>query len=156
MHFHKMNMYWNRQPLSQQRNQFFQPPAAQGQFGGGNNFPMFGQSPYEFLPSMQRPQVNPGWNQGWGAGLQNAGGQGYSTPGYPPQGLGHPPQMKPMLNQSFPSQRFPSQGYPPQQYTPQGSNQGYGGQMPVQPAWEEPKKGGIKGFLDNIMAKFKR
>jgi len=58
--------------------------------------------------------------------------------------------------QSYPLQGFPSQGYPPQGYAPQGYNQVYGGQMPVQPAWEEPQKGGIKGFISNLVAKLKK
>jgi hypothetical protein len=42
------------------------------------------------------------------------------------------------------------------EYAPQGYTQGYGGQMPVQPFWEEPKKGEIKGFISNLMAKRKK
>lgn len=181
MPFNKMNMNWNQQPMPQQQNQFFQPPAAPEQFGVSNNTRTSGQSLYRYPPSMagqrglpmtsglgrsidglgsgmSRPQGNPGWNQALGARPQNAGAQGYTTPGYPPQGFGQqqPPQMKPLPPQSLPSQEFPSQGYPLQQYAPQGYNQGYGGQMPVQPAWEEPKKGGIKGFLSKLMSKFKR
>ena len=112
----------------------------------------------------------PGWNSGWGQ--QNLGGQGYPAPGYPPQGFGQQqPQMRPMPHsqsypfqgyptqgyptQSYPTQGYPTQGYPTQGYAPQGYNQGYGGQMPVQPAWEGPKKGGIKGFISNLMAKRK-
>lgn len=163
MYYNKMNMFWNQQPMSQQQNQFFQPPAMPGQFGGDNS-QRLGQSLHKYPPSMggqgglPKPQENPGWNQGWGAGLQNAGGQGYTTPGYPPQGVGQqlPPQMKPMPYQSLPSHRFPTQGYPLQNYTPVGYSQEYGGQMPVQLGWEEPKKGGIKGFLSNLMAKRKR
>ncbi|MDP4128235.1 MAG: hypothetical protein Q8912_15040 [Bacillota bacterium] len=138
MPFNSKNRYSNpQQSMPQQPYQFFQPTATPG-------FPpsMGGQG---VMPMTSRPQGNPGWNQGWGAGQQNAGGQGYTTPGYPPQGFGQqqPPLMKPMP-------------YPLQQYTPQGYNQGYGGQMPGQPAWEEPKKGGIKGFISNLMAKRKR
>ena len=85
------------------------------------------------------------------------GGQGYAAPGYPPQGFGQQPPQQPMPPaQGYPLQGFPSQGYPPQGYASQGYNQGYGGQMPVQSAWEEPKKGGIKGFISNLMAKWKR
>ncbi|TGE31774.1 hypothetical protein E4K68_15335 [Desulfosporosinus sp. Sb-LF] len=157
-----MNMYWNQQPMSQQQNQFFQPPAAPGQIlhrfppsmGGQGGLPMtpgLGRS-IDGLGGgldrgMTRPQVNPGWNPGWGAGPQNAGGQGFGQ---------QQQQMRPMPHQNLPSQGFPSQGYPLQQYAPQGYNQGYGGQMPVQPAWEEPKKSGIKGFISNLMAKRKR
>ncbi|HBV85187.1 hypothetical protein [Desulfosporosinus sp.] len=104
-------------------------------------------------PIMPRPQGNPGWNQGWGAVPQNAGGQGYTTPGYPPQGFGQ--QQSPLLQPTI-HQSLPNQGYPFQQYAPQGYNQGFGGQIPVQHAWEKPKKGGIKEFLSNLMAKRKR
>ena len=178
MPLNKMNMFWKQQTMSRQ-NQFFQSPATQEQFGGVNYSRMWGQSPQRF-PFTQRRQsespipsglvrsINghggglgggmPGWNPGWEAGPQNAGGQGYATPGYPPQGFGQQqPAMKPMPNaQNYPLQGFPTQGNTSQGYLPQVYNKGYGGQMPVQPAWEEPKKGGIKGFISNLMAKRKR
>lgn len=47
---------------------------------------------------------------------------------------------------------YPSQ---PQQPMQPGYYQGYGGQVPAQPAWEQPKKGGIKGFISNLMTKQK-
>jgi hypothetical protein len=198
MSFGKMNMFGNRQAIPQQ-NQVFQPPAAPGQFGGGNYTRILDQKLQRFLPmmggqgglpippgigrimnglgsglggGMPRAQGNPGGNPGWGAGPQSAGGQGYATPGYPPQGFGQLQTQQPMPpTQSYPLQGFqsqgsppqgsppqgsPPQGSPPQGYTPQGYYQGYGGQVPVQPAWEEPKKGGIKGFINNLMAKWKR
>ena len=109
----------------------------------------------------------PAGTPGWGGGLQGSSGQGYSAPVYPPQpplqqqppqpmppSQGYPTQGYP--SQGHPTQGFPSQSYPPQGYPPQGYNQGFAGQMPVQPAWEEPKKGGIKGFISNLMAKRKR
>lgn len=179
----KMNMFGNQQAMPQQ-NQGFQPPAAPGQFGVGNYIPMLGRGLQRFLPmmggqgglpmppglirimnglggglggGMPGAQGIPGGNPAWVAGPQSAGGQGYAAPGYPPQGFGQQQPQQPMPPaQSYPLQGFPSQGYPPQGYAPQGYNQGYGGQMPIQPAWEEPKKGGIKGFISNLMAKQKR
>lgn len=170
----KRNMFGNRQAMPLQ-NQGSQLPAASGRFGMGN--PMLGRGLQRFLPMMGRQGglpmppglariMNglggglgggmPGGNPGWGAGPQSAGGQGYVAPGYPPQGFGlQPPQQTMPPAQSYPLQGFPTQGYPPQGYAPQGYNQGYGGQMPAQPAWEEPKKGGIKGFISNLMTKRK-
>ncbi|MHB8076650.1 hypothetical protein [Desulfosporosinus fructosivorans] len=171
-------MFGNQQAMPQQ-NQSFRPPIALGQFGGGNYSPMFGRGLQRFLPMMggqgglpmppglsrilnglggglgrSIPWVNgiPGGNPGWGAEPQSAGGQGYVAPGYPPQGFGQQQLQHPMP----PAQGYPPQGYPLQGYAPQGNNQGYGGQMPVQPAWEQPKKGGIKGFISNLMTKRKR
>lgn len=172
----KKNMFRNQQAMPQQ-NQGSQLPAASGQFGVEN--PMLGRGLQKFLPMMggqgglpmpprlvrimnglggglPGAQGMPGGNPGWGGGPQNAGGQGYVAPGYPPQGFGQQPPQQPIPPaQSYPFQGFPSQGYPPQGYATQGYTQGYGGQMPVQPAWEEPKKGGIKGFISNLMAKRK-
>ncbi|SPF53372.1 conserved hypothetical protein [Candidatus Desulfosporosinus infrequens] len=170
MSFGKMNMFGNQQALPQQ-NQVFQPPAIPGQFGGGNytqQYPptMGGQGGLPIPPGIGRITNGrggnlyggmPGGNPGWGAGSQSAGGQGYAVPGYPPLGFGQQQPQQPMPPaQSYPMQRYPSQGYPLQGYAPLGYNQGYGGQMPVQPAWEEPKKGGIKGFINNLMAKWKK
>lgn len=122
-------------------------------------------------------------NLGWGVGQPNPGGQGYSAPGYPPRGFGqqqaqmspiphaqsfsfqrYPTQGYPTQNyptqgyrtQGYPTQGYPTQGYPTQGYLPQGyAPQGYGGQIPVQPARGGSKKGGIKGFISNLMAKRK-
>jgi len=172
----RMNMFWNQQAMPQ-RNQFFQPAVAPGQFSGGTPTWMLNQS--QRVPStmggqgslpippgysrnmnmngpgsglgggMPRHQGNLGGNLGLGAGPQNAGGQGYATPGYPPQGF--------RQLQQYPQPQLPlPQGYPPQGYSPQGYNQDYRGQMPLQHAWEEPKKGGLKGFISNLMAKRKR
>ena len=173
----KTNMYWNQQAMSQQQNQFFLPPVAPGQFGGHNYNQMLGQNHQAFPPTLGRqgslpmppglglgqgirglgggqgsipqPQGNLGGNPNWSTGLQNAGGQGYTTPGYPPQGFGQQQPQHPMP----PTQGYSSQGYPVQGY--HGSQQ-YGGQIPLQPLWEGPKKSGIKGFINNLMAKRKR
>ena len=183
MPFGKMNMFGNQQAMPQQ-NQIFQPPAAPGQFGGGNYTRMLDHRLQRFLPMMGGQGGLPmppglgrimnglggslgggmpgahglsGGNPGWGAEPQNTGGQGYAAPGYPPQGFGQLQLQQPMPPaQSYPLQGFPSQGYPLQGYASQGYNQGFGGQMPVQLAWEEPKKGGIKGLISNLMAKWKR
>lgn len=172
-----MHMFRNQQAMPLQ-NQGFQPPAAPGQFGGGNYTPTLGRGLQRFLPMMGGQgglpmppglgrimnglggglggglpgQGMPGGYPAWGARPQFAGGQGYAAPGYPPQGFGQQQPQQPIP----PTQGYPAQGYPSQGYTPQSYNQGYGGQMPVQPAWEEPKKGGIKGFISNFMAKRKR
>lgn len=93
-------------------------------------------------------------------------------------GLGNP--INPLQNPNFQSQMPPLQpggnkyfpqfghrlqkflpmmgGFPYQSQQPgypHQNNQGYGGQVPAQPAWEQPKKGGIKGFISNLMAKRK-
>lgn len=171
-------MFGNQQAMPQQ-NQGFLPPAAPGQFGGGNytrglgrglhrfvpmmggqgSFPMppglgqisngLGGGPGMGMPGTQRIR---GGNPAWGPVPQIAGGYGYAAPGYPLQGFGQQQPQQPMS----PAQGYLSQGYPPQGYAPQGYNQGYGRQMPVQPAWEQPKKGGIKGFISNLMTKRKR
>lgn len=103
--------------------------------------------PNPWLPP-QTPQQNPFAMRGQGnfpapTGFRNAGAQGYTSPGYPPQGsqgFGQQPLMKPMSNsQVYPG--FVTSGY---------------SQMPVQPAWEGPKKGGIKEFFSNLMSKGKR
>jgi hypothetical protein len=166
-------MFGNYQSASQQNMSFQQPV---GQFGRSNYIPGMGLRQYRYesmigsqggFPASPRmgqllngfgggpgtgmplsAQGISGVNPAWGAGLQSAGGQGFAVPGYPPQGF---------TQQSMsPAQVYPSQGYSPQGYSPQWYNQGYGGQQPVQPAWEEPKKGGIKGFISNLMAKCKR
>lgn len=157
-------MFGRQQALPQQ-NQIFQPPAIPGQFGGANYPSGFGQGQVRYMPmmggpgnfpmsprlghgmngypssggaGMPMPQGMLGTNPGWGATPFNAGGQGYTAPGYPPRGFGQQPFQQPMM---------PAQGYP---------SQGYGGQMPVQqPAWEAPK-GGIKGFISNLMNKKKQ
>ena len=140
-------MYWNQQPIPQQ-NQIFQPPTAPGQFGGGYYSRMSDQRLQRFQPVRQGQgsfQMSPGLGRsmnGFG------GGQGYATPGYPPQGFGQPQIQQPML----PIQGNTQQGYEPYAY---GFNQNQG-QRPVQPAWEGPKKGGIKGFINNLMAKWTR
>lgn len=182
MHFGKMNMFRNLQAMPQQ-NQFLRPLAAPGQFGGGNYTGMLDQGLQRFSPmierqgglpmppglgrplnglggglggGMPRTQGMRGGNLGWEAGLQGAGGQGYAAPGYQPQGYAQQWPQQPMPTaQGYPLQGFPPQGYPLQGYAPQRYNQGYGVQTPDQPAWEEPKKGGIKGFISNLMAKFK-
>lgn len=124
------------------------------------------QSPQGFTPMINRPggypmppgvppipynQGIPGRNQLWEVGPQGNGRQGYPAPGYPPQGFLQQPMQNPML----PVRSYPPQGYPFQQNTPPIYNQGYG-QMPVQPAWEGPKKGGIKGFIGNLISKIKK
>lgn len=171
-------MFGNQQAMPQQ-NQGFQPLAAPGQLGGGNYTPRLGRGLHRFVPmiggqggypmppglgqimnglggdpGIGMPGVHgmPGVNPAWGTVPQFAGGQGYAAPGYPPQGFGQQQPQRPLP----PAQSYPSQGYPPQGYVPQVYNQGYGGQMPVRPAWEEPKKGGIKGFISNLMTKRKR
>ncbi len=147
----KKTMFGNQQAMPQQ-NQGSQLPAAPGQFGVGN--PMLGRGLQRFLPMMGGQgglPMPPGLVR-----IMNGlgGGQGYVAPGYPPQGFGQQPPQQPIPPaQSYPSQGFPFQGYPAQGYAPQGYTQGFGGQMPVQPALEEPKKGGIKGFISNLMAK---
>ncbi|ODA38997.1 hypothetical protein [Desulfosporosinus sp. BG] len=176
-----MNIFWNQQAMPQQ-NQIFQTPNTLTQFGGDYYTRMSGQNPQRF-PSMMGGQVGlptptgfgqsmngpggglgggmPGYqgkpegNPLWGVSPQSAGGQGYVTPGYPPQGFGQ--QQRPMPPvQGYPSQGFPTQGYPQQGYGAQVYNPGYGGQMPLYPAREQPQKGGIKGFISNLMAKRKR
>lgn len=177
MSFSSMKLFRNQQAMPQQ-NQVFQPPTAPGQFGGSNYTRMLDQRPQIFLPTMggagglpippelcgivKGPgeglgggmpvlQGMPRGNPGWGAGSQNAGGQGCAAPGYPPQGFRQQqPQRSMPPAQSYPLQRFPSQGY-----ASQGYNLGLGGQMPLQPAREEPKKGGIKGLISNLMARWK-
>lgn len=144
MPFGKINMFRNLQVMPQQ-NQVFRPQAAPGQFGGGGNYTgMPGQGLQRFLPLVGGQgglPMPPGLNR-----LMNGQPQGYAQ---------QQPQQ-PQLQQPIPSaQGYPSQGYPQQGYAPQWNNQGYGVQTPVQPAWEEPKKGGIKGFISNLMAKFK-
>lgn len=51
MPFGKMKMFRNQQVMPQQ-NQVFRPPAAPGQFGGGNYTGMLDQSLQRFLPMM--------------------------------------------------------------------------------------------------------
>ncbi|WP_425804999.1 hypothetical protein ACHOLT_00595 [Desulfitobacterium sp. Sab5] len=117
------------------------------------------QSPQGFTPMINRPGgypmppgVPPMNGGGLGGGIPyNNGRQGYPAPGYPPQGFLQQPMQNPML----PVRSYPPQGYPFQQNTPPIYNQGYG-QMPVQPAWERPKKGGIKGFIGNLISKIKK
>lgn len=181
----KMNMFGNQQaPPSQNQNfqqPLFQQPAGAG-YGGGNYTPTLLRGMQKLMPAaggqggfLRPPGLgqflnglggnpgnmpgNPGMhspNPNWGVGPQSAGGQGYAAPGYPPQNFGQQVPQPMQLLQGYPSQVNPSQGYPLQGYAPQGYNQGYGGQMPVQPAWEEPKKGGIKGFISNLMARRKK
>lgn len=157
-------MFGNQQGLLQQ-NWGYRYPIPPAQYGAGNFPPRFGQGMNQFMPNL-RGQGNflmpqglgqigsgaPGLNTNWRPMPQSIGGQGYAAPGYPsrvPQLLQPQPQMP--MTQGYPSQGFPLQNYPPQGYNP-----GYGDQKPVQPAWEEPKKGGIKGFISNLMAKRKR
>lgn len=135
----KKNIFGNQQiPFQQYQN--FQPSQ---QITGNNYNPGLGRAPQQFLPFI--------------------GGQGgfplTQAPGYPSQGFGQQqPLQQPMRPvQGYPPQMLPSQGgYPTQGYAPQGYNQGYEGSAPIQPAWEEPKKGGLKGFISNFMAKRKR
>jgi len=124
-----------------QRNQLFQPPtAASRQYGGSNYNRMLDQRLQRFLPMM-------------------GGGQG---------GLPMPPGLTRILNgfrqqqpPMSPSQSYPLQGLPSQDYSLQGNasqryNQGFLGQTPAPSALEEPKKGGIKGFVSNLMDKWKK
>ncbi len=135
-------MFGHQQGLPQQ-NWGYQYPIAPAQYGAGNYTPRFGQGLNLFRPAT---------NSTWRPMPQTVGGQGYAAPGYPPRfpRFQQPQPQMPM------TQGYPTQSLPPQNYAPQGYNQGYGGQKPLQPAWEEPKKGGIKGFISNLMAKRKR
>lgn len=168
-------MFGNQQgPL--QQNWGYQYPIAPAQYGGGNYSPMSGQGLNRFTPNlrgqgnflmpqglgqietggglrggMPMPQGMP-TNSTWRPMPLSVGGQGYAAPGYPPR----IPQLQQPQMQMPMTQGYPSQGFPLQNYPPQGYNQGYGNQKPLQPAWEEPKKGGIKGFISNLMAKRKR
>ncbi|KGK88998.1 hypothetical protein DP73_11465 [Desulfosporosinus sp. HMP52] len=149
MSYDRINPFWNQQSLPQQ-NPGYQP-VPMGQFNPNNQTWRPDQS-FQKFPSAGRGQS--GGNPNWRNNPQNPGGQGYSTPGYPPQGFGTL-QQSPMPG----LQGQQLQGYAP---TPQRFNQGHypdqRGQLPLQPqpAWEEPKKGGIKGFISNLMAKRKR
>lgn len=127
-----MNPFWNQQTFPQQ-NPWTQMPT------GFNRF--------NYKPSSG--SVMPGWNPVQETGPRNAGAQGYSTPGYPPQGFGQ--QHGFSQQQGFGQQQF-RQPMPNYQTSPEFINQGYG-QMPLQPAWEGPKKGGIKEFFSNLMSK---
>lgn len=118
-------------------------PSPMNSFGGGLG------------GGMPNTQGIPGRNPLWEVGPQGNGRQGYPPSGYPPQGFLQQPMQRPMQNPMLPVQSYPSQGYPLQQNTPPVYNQGYG-QMPVQPAWEGPKKGGIKGFINNLLSKMKK
>lgn len=162
-------MFGNQQALGQQ-NQIFNPPTFPGQFGGGG-YPMrFSSNPgYNnfLMPSRQSPifhnyssgrgagmtpgmtpgmgpGMNPGMfgvNQGWGpSSPMSAGGQGYQAPGYPPRAYG---QQQQPFRQPLQQQMPPAQGYSTQ--------------VPVgETATWKPEKGGIKGFISNLMAKWKR
>lgn len=141
------NIFGNHQPqVMPQQNQSFQEPISPGQF---SRTPLWGQG---FQRSVSGYGVQGGFQmpQGYAQPMNSSfGGQGYMAPGYPPQGF-RQPQPQPQF-QSQPQRPMPpAQGYPYRGY-----NQGYGGQTPVQPAWEEPKKSGIKGFISNLMAKLK-
>jgi len=125
---------------------------------GGQGYPAPGYPPQGF--GQQQPQMRP-MPHSQSYPFQSYPFQGYPTQSYPTQSYpfqGYPTQGYPTQSyptQGYPTQGYPTQGYPTQGYAPQGYNQGYGGQMPVQPAWEGPKKGGIKGFISNLMAKRK-
>jgi hypothetical protein len=141
----KMNIFGNRQ-IPPQPNQNFQAPLAPGQFRGSNYSPLLGRGLQKFLPMM-----------GGQSSLPMPPGFSRIFNGLLPQNPGQ--QQMPYLTpptQGYPSQGYPSQGYPPHMPAPQGYNQGYGEQRPVQPAWEQPKSGGIKGFISNFMAKWKK
>lgn len=139
MAFGKKNIFGNQQiPFQQYQN--FHPSQ---QINGINYNPGLGRAPQQFSPFMSGQGSYP---------LTQA-------PGYPSQsfGLQHPLQQPTRPVQGYPPQMLPSQGgYPTQGYAPQGYSQGYGGPAPIQPAWEESKKGGLKGFINNFMAKRKR
>lgn len=154
-------MFGNQRAMGQ-HNQIFNPLTFSGQFGGGG-FPMrFSSNPgYDnfLIPSRQSPiyhsyssgrgaGISPGMspgmfgiNQGWGpSSPMSAGGQGYQAPGYPPRayGLQQQPFRQPLQQQMPPAQ-------------------GYSTQVPVgETATWKPEKSGIKGFISNLMAKWKR
>lgn len=124
----KMNFFKNQQTLLQQ-NQSFQPLIDPRQFNGSNYTPLLGRGLQKFLPMMGRQgslPLPPGLTRRFG--------------GFQSQNFGQqpPPPQYPLA---------PTQGYPQQTYAPQ---------KPVQPAWEQPSKGGIKGFISNFMAKRKK
>lgn len=137
----KLNLFGNQQgpqgftPMINRSGGYPIPPGMSPMNGGGLS---------RGIPYNQRI---PGGNPLWGVGPQGNGRQGYPAAGYPPQGFLQQPMPNPML----PVQSYPPQGYPLQQNT----SQMYG-QMPVQPAWEGPKKGGIKGFISNLLSKKKK
>ncbi|MGC7873171.1 hypothetical protein ACPUYX_16810 [Desulfosporosinus sp. SYSU MS00001] len=179
----KMNILGNQQvQMMPQGTQGYQMPNVSGQF---NQSPLLGRGLQRFAPKFGLPGgllMPPGFSQpinnfgggqagtmpggmmggnaNWGPGPQ-AGGQGYAAPGYPPQGIQGFQQnqmlQQPMMPQAqgYQPQGYQPQGYPNQGYPNQMINQGYGGQMPVQPAWESPKKGGIKAFISNLFSKKK-
>ncbi|WP_088227613.1 hypothetical protein [Desulfosporosinus sp. FKB] len=176
----KMNILGNQQvQMMPQGTQGYQMPNVSGQF---NHSPLLGRGLQRFAPKFGLPGgllMPPGFSQlpnnygggqagtmpggmmggnaNWGPGPQ-AGGQGYAAPGYPPQGFQQNQVLQqPMMpqGQGYQPQGYQPQGYPIQGYPNQMVNQGYGGQMPVQPAWESPKKGGIKAFISNLFSKKK-
>ena len=126
-------MFGNQQSMPQQN----QGSAAPGQFGEGNYTRRLGRGLHKFGPMMGGQggfPMPPGLAQ-----IMNGlgGGPGIGIPGAQGMRGGNPvwgPAQQPMPS---------AQGY----------NQGYGGQMPVQPAEEQPKKGGIKGFISNLTTK---
>jgi hypothetical protein len=126
-----------------------------------------GRRPHRFPPIQGQGQMPPAGliNGLGGLGIDRSrahgllGNSGWRTP-QPQQPQQFIPQFLPPA-QAFPSQKVPvqesqAQSYLSQQYVPQGYNQGYGGQIPVQPAWKKPRQGGIKGFISNFIAKWKR
>lgn len=171
----KMNIFGNQQSLPQQYPGI--QPGAPGQFSGNYPASMFGRGLQRFGPMQNNPggflmppgssqmlnrfsggmpstQGIPGRSPLWEAGPRGYGRQAYPAPGYPPV---QQPLQNPMPSvQSFPPQGYPFQNYTPQVSNPQFSNSGFGAQMPVQPAWEGPKKGGIKGFISNLLSKKKK
>ncbi|WP_407311502.1 hypothetical protein [Desulfosporosinus sp. SB140] len=172
----KMNLLGNQQAqMMYQGNQGFQVPIVPGQFnrtpqlgrGLQRYVPKFGVTSGLFMPPGFAQSMNNfgggqvegipggmiGRNPPWSTGSQSAGGQGYAAPGYPPQGF---QQKQPLQHAMPPSQGYLTQGYPTQRQSYPVYNQGYTGQTPIQPAWEEPKKGGIKAFISNFMAKRKQ
>lgn len=128
MPFGKMKIFGNQQVM-QQQNQIFQPLAAPGQFGGGNYTQMLDQRLQRFLPMMGGQGGLP-MPQGLGQIMNGlGGGLGGGMPrGNPVWGAGPQHPMP------------PAQVYPLQEHTPQGYNQGYGVQMPVQPAYSSDGK----------------
>lgn len=148
-------MFGNQQEMPQQNLEVPQP-VTPGQFGGNKYTPLLARGHNRFAP-MSGGSGNLIMPPGITRIINNftgnfGGGMPFyqRMPGYPPQGLNQQPPQQPMppAAQGFTVNSYPYQGNAPQNYY-----HGYGGQIPVQPPLEEPKKGGIKGFIGNLMSK---
>ncbi|MDD2234277.1 MAG: hypothetical protein PHZ11_02580 [Desulfitobacteriaceae bacterium] len=138
---------FGNQPFIPHQN-MFQQHAVQGQFAGTNYNLGIGSRPHRFVPMIRNRSSFPPPRMGQFTNITGVC-PGTGIPVFPPGTAGTNPTW------GTGPQKAGSQGFIAPGYPSQGYNQGYGGQPPVQPAWEKPKKGGIKGFLSNLMTKRK-